>query len=253
MDFKNEMLKRGDDPMVDLIYPAVRAFWREERVLDQWNIGMITNVWKGKGDREKMENQRGITVSITVGTIPEEIINNRMTEVIEFTQAQAGGRKGACTADHIFIIRGIISLAKKLKRNIIITFYDVKKAYDRADVPDMMYIASQNGFQGKIWRLAKILNEDLSARVKTGHGLTRTLKQEKGGKQGGKLIVPLFAKMMDVLSEDMEKDESLGIKIDILEIPSLLYMDDVASIAEGYLQQQKTLDAVNEFGVKHQL
>ena len=59
--------------MVDLIMPVITAFWREEKAPAQWNMGIVTNVWKGKGDRERLENQRGITVSSTIGTIAEEI------------------------------------------------------------------------------------------------------------------------------------------------------------------------------------
>ena len=40
-----------------------------------------------------MSNQRGITVSSTIGTIAEEIIFNRISKIVHFTQAQAGGRK----------------------------------------------------------------------------------------------------------------------------------------------------------------
>ena len=96
----------------------------------QWSQGIITNVWKGRGDIEKMENQCGITVSSSVGTIAEEIINRRLIQTIEFTQAQAGGQKVASTTDHIFIIRNIKQIAKKEGRHLLISYSDVKKVYD---------------------------------------------------------------------------------------------------------------------------
>ena len=68
-DWKNILLKRGGEAMIDLVMPVLEAFWKEEEVPAQWNQGIITNIWKGKGDREKMENQRGITVSSSIGTI----------------------------------------------------------------------------------------------------------------------------------------------------------------------------------------
>ena len=252
-DWSNEMIKLGGEPMVDLIAIVVKAFWEEETAPDQWNEGLITNIWKGKGDREAMENQRGITVSSSVGTIPEEIMNDRLTKTVQFTQAQAGGKKGGSAADQVFIIKGVIALAKKLKREIILTFYDVKKAYDKADVDDMLYVAHKNGFTGKILRLARTLNKGLTARVKAKSGISRLIKRETGGKQGGKLIVPLFAKMMDCLGEDMLQDQALGIIIECMRIAALLYVDDVVSIAEGYTQQENTLNAVNNFAIKHQL
>ena len=63
--------------MVDLIMPVIRVFWLEEQAPPQWNRGIITNVWKGKADHEKMENQRGITVSSSIGTIAEEVFYRR--------------------------------------------------------------------------------------------------------------------------------------------------------------------------------
>ena len=252
-DWKNTLLKRGGEPMVDLIMCVIEAFWREEETPKKWNQGIITCIWKGKGDIEMMENQRGITVSSSIGTIPEEVLNRRIIKTIGVTQAQAGGQKGASTTDQVFILRNIIEISKKEGRHLLISFFDVQKAYDRASMPDMLYILHKNGLQGKNWRLTKALNVDLTARVKTKAGLTREIKREKGGKQGGKLMVPMFAKTMDTLAEDMAENPNLGIQILSERIPALLFMDDVLSFSEGYDQQMDTLEAINDFGKKHQM
>jgi len=147
-DWTNEVLKNGGDPMVDLIYPVIKAFWEEERAFEQWNEGIITSVYKGKGDREKLENQRGITVSSSIGTIVEEIITNRLLQTIRFTQAQVGGRKGGSTTDQVFILKALIALAIKRGLDLIITFFDIKKAYDRANMNDMLHVIHEQGFTG---------------------------------------------------------------------------------------------------------
>ena len=146
-----------------------------------------------------------------------------------------------------------MDLAKKEGRHLIISFFDVKKAYDRADMNDMLYVLYRNGFKGKIWRLTKVLNEGLTARIKTKAGLTRSIKREKGGKQGGKIMVPMYAKSIDTLAEDMEADPTIGMQIQTCRIPALLFMDDVVTFAEGYSQQKRTLEVIHEFGVKHQI
>ena len=238
-DWDNEILKRGGEPMVDFIMPVIRAFWREGVPPRQWNEGLITNIFKGKGDREKMENQRGITVSSSIGSIVEEILTKRLMQKVHFSQAQAGGKKGGRAIDHIFILKSLISMALMKGEPRIITFFDIKKAYDRADMNDMLYIVNDQGFNGKVWKLTKSLNENLTARVKTKAGLTDEIKREKGGKQGGKLMVPLFSKMMDTLPEDMHTDSTLGVSHGNDTIASLAFVDDVASIADGYEQQEK--------------
>ena len=252
-DLKNEILKKGGDSMVRLIYPLVLQFWRTEKVADQWNNGLISSIYKQKGDREDLVNHRGITVSSSVATIPEEIIDKRLNKTMRFSQFQAGGRKGCSTVDHIFIVRGIISYALHTKKRIFLTMFDVEKAYDRADVDDMMHIAWQDGVKGKLWRLTRVLNTNLTANVKTKHGITRKITRESGGKQGGKIIVTLFSRLMDTLTEELDNDLSTGVMINEKKLNDLLYVDDALTLAEGKKQQVKTLERVDAFATKHKI
>ena len=129
-DWKNEIVKKGGDEMVDLILPAMKAFWDEETPPVQWNQGVITNVWKGKGDREKMDNQRGITVSSSICTIAEEIKSNQLLDTVQFSQAQAGGRKGGSTTDQVFILKALIAKSMKTGEELFVTLFYIKKVYD---------------------------------------------------------------------------------------------------------------------------
>ena len=79
-----------------------------------------------------MENQRGITVSSSIGTILEEIINRRLLKTIKFTQAQAGGQKGASATDHIFILRNIMDIAKKEGRRHTYLSYCILHTYTQS-------------------------------------------------------------------------------------------------------------------------
>ena len=66
-------------------------------------------------------------------------------------------------------------------------------------------------------------------------------------------MVPLFAKMMDNLAEDLIENPQMGIEVGPSRIPSMLYMDDAMTFAEDYQQQEKTLKEVNTFAKKHKL
>ena len=61
----------------------------------------------------------------------------------------------------------LITIAKKEKRHIIVTYYDVVKAYDRADLDDMCYAMYRSGIEGKLWRLMRSINDQLTAKVNT--------------------------------------------------------------------------------------
>ena len=200
-----------------------------------------------------LQNQRGISISSTIGMIMEELLNKRILETITFTQAQGGGIKNYSTCDHMFLVRAIISYALYTKQKYILTFYDVQKAYDHVERDDMMHILWQKGVRGKMWRLLHTLNNDLTARIKTPHGLTRQIQREIGGKQGGKIMTTTFAKLTDMLSEELILDHEMGVKIGQTRIPGLLFVDDVVTAAEDHDRQQKTLKLVDEYAMKYSL
>ena len=66
-------------------------------------------------------------------------------------------------------------------------------------------------------------------------------------------MVPMYAKSMDRVAEEMEEQGGLGIQINNQSIPALIFMDDLVSLAEGYIQEAKTLEAVHNFGLKHRV
>ena len=252
-DFQNEMIKKGGKPLIQAIVPLIGAVWKDEEVPAKWNQGLITSLWKGKGDREMLKNHRGITVSSAIGTIPEVILNKRYVKHMEMTQAQAGGRVNCSTYDHVFIARAIIEYGLKTKRPIFITFYDVSKAFDHADVDDMFNTVWTSGIRGKIWRLGKKFQENLTAKVKTRFGNSRSLLRECGGKQGGHLMPTIFGKLMDSLADSLLKTTDFGAWINEVYIPALLFVDDVLSVAEGEDNQRKMLDKIADFATQHKM
>ena len=247
------MLKIPGETMTEFIYPLVTTIWKEEKIPQKWNEGQITALWKGKGDRENLTNYRGITTSSSIGTIIEAAIDKRIEAMVPYTQAQGGGKKGASTYDHLFILRTIMDVSKKSKNATFLTFFDVSKAYDNADNADMLSIVWEKGLRGKVWRILYNLNKDLTALVKTRYGPTRAFNMEIGGRQGSRLTGRLFSKMMDTLAEELHtKDYGLNLT-EKLNINSLLWVDDVLTIAKDEASQEKTLEIVNEFAIKHKL
>ena len=97
------MLKLPGDTMVKFLHPMISTIWNEEKPPSSWNKGTITSIWKGRGDKESLENHRGITTS-SIGTTLDTMIDNRIEHLVPFTQTQGGGRKGASTCDHLFIL-----------------------------------------------------------------------------------------------------------------------------------------------------
>ena len=247
------MLKRPGEKMTKFLYPLIERIWEEEEIPEDWNTGQITSLWKGKGDKERLKNHRGITTSSAIGSILEILIDNRIEAHIPYTQAQGGGQRGASTCDHLFLLRTAIDIAKVNKKPLFITFYDVSKAYDNADNTDMLKIMWEHGLRGKAWRILKNMNNDLKAKVKTKFGLTEEIVMEIGGRQGSRLTGRMFAKLMDLLSEEAPATNQ-GFEIfEDLKIAFLLWIDDVVSLTESTTEQQSTLECINKFAQDHRL
>ena len=252
-DIKNEMLKRPGEKMSNFIYPLIESIWEDEVIPKAWNTGHITSIWKGKGDKEKLENHRGITISSAIGSVVEMLLDNRIEAHIPYTQAQGGGQKGASTCDHLLLIRAAIDIAKSEKKPLFLTFYDVSKAYDNAINTDMLKVMWERGLRGKAWRILRNMNSELTAKVKTKFGLTREIEMEIGGRQGSRVTGRMFAKLMDLLAEEaIEKGNGFQLFEDLL-IPMLLWIDDVVSFAEGVDNQWSILEHMDQFAKNHKI
>ena len=130
----------------------------------------------------------------------ERLVNNRINPVVNMSDAQAGGIKGRATVDHILILKEIIQIAKSNKKNVILTYLDVTKAYDKAWLDAILYVLHKQGVKSKLWQLTKDLNTNLKTTIQTKHGPTRQITIKDSIRQGGVLSVTLYALMMDEIN-----------------------------------------------------
>ena len=80
---------------------------------EEWKYGQITPLYKGKGKHDDLHNYRGITVNSNIEKTFERVLNNRIIPVLNYTEAQAGGRKGRSTIDQLFKLKSVMNQAIK--------------------------------------------------------------------------------------------------------------------------------------------
>ena len=68
--------------------------YNEEKIPYEWQSGEVIRLYKGKGEKGKCSNERGITLASNAGKLFERIINNRITPKVTFTEAQGEDRRG---------------------------------------------------------------------------------------------------------------------------------------------------------------
>ena len=77
-----EVLKADPEITVEMLYPLVEKIWKEEKIPEEWDEGLIIKIPK-KGDQANCNNWRGVTLLSTPSKIPTRIILNRTQDTVE--------------------------------------------------------------------------------------------------------------------------------------------------------------------------
>ena len=121
-----------------LIEPLTEVFNmilnNEEKIPRSWRVGDIVSIYKGKGSKHDLKNQRGISLTSAVLKCLEKVLSNRIEENIRkySTNLQGGGKKGEATEEYILIINTIVEYNQSRGKNTKIIITDVEKAFDHA-------------------------------------------------------------------------------------------------------------------------
>ena len=105
-----------------------------------------------------------------------------------------------------------------------------------------MYILHKEGLKDNHWTIVKRLNENLTARIKTKHVLTRKISIKDSLRQGGVLSVLCYGGQMDEINKEIEKlDLTMPIQGTDKKVGCLLWVDDVLLATTEPETQQKQL------------
>ena len=252
-DIPNELFIEANEETKETLKTMIENVHNNEEIPPAWAEGEIIRLYKGKGQKGKCSNERGITLASNVGKVYERIINERVKKQITITKAQAGGKPGCATTDHLIVLKQTIQEITEKKQTAYIIFLDVQKAYDKAWLDAIMYALHKNGVEGKNLRMIKKLNSNLTARIQTRYGLTRRINIKDSIRQGGVLSVIEYATLIDEISKEL-KEKNLGYVTEAnITLDSLLWMDDVCIIHHDLNKLQEILDVTNHVANKYHI
>ena len=163
--------------------------------------------------------------------------------------ARVGG-KGSSTSDHLKIINTYIKTMRKQKKTVFITFLDIPKAYDKAWLKAIVYSLHKIGISGQLLRIAKKLNENLSATTETKYGDTRTIYIKDSIRHGGVLAVVAYANLMDEITKDLKNLNPVG---DTKKPGCLLWMDDVVLLHTDKNQMHQMLNTTHDIASRYRI
>ena len=171
-----------------------------------WKRVNIKSLYKNKGDKRDLNNQRGIFLLSAVQKLFEKMILDRIMNRLEmsFTEYQNGARKNRSTADHLFVARAMLDLHEYFGLTTTMQFFDMQKCFDKLWLRRCMVSLRDAGVQGPEWRTIFELNCDAEIAIITPLGTTDILRVGEVVMQGSVLAAIMCGKLIDEIAKCLE-------------------------------------------------
>ena len=146
----------------------------------------ITSIFKNKGNRNDLENDRGIFGVSKIRSIIEKLIYEKVYDKIDqnMTDSNVGARRKRNIRDNLFVLYSTINEAIRNKKDIDIQFYDLAKCFDSMWVEETMNDLYDVGIQDENFTLISLMNEKCKVKVKTPVGETENFELARIEMQG---------------------------------------------------------------------
>lgn len=224
-----------------------------------WNVGIICNLFKGKGSALDPNNYRGLTLMPSISKIYTKILSMRIQEWVELEQKiskyQTGFRVGYEVLDNLLVMKTLIQKTLKMKRSkLYCCFIDFEKAFDSVD-RNLLWdkLIRMKMSPGMVEILKSIYKEPgCCVRINENY-VSDVFYTTRGLRQGCQLSAILFVLFINDIVEHMEDIETISPCIKRDEIKILLYADDAVLLSNSVGGMRRSLKALENYCLKWKL
>ena len=217
----------------------------------QWTKVQVSTMYKNKGKRKQLVNQRGIFLRQVIAKMYGKLNMNRATKAMEsIDKCQAGGLKNRSTADQTYLLRAASDHCIYLDKPLFVTLYDYSQCFDSLWLSDSLLSLLKVGVDKEVVNIIKKLNETCNITVKTPVGMTEEFQMndivQQGSVSGGPLCV---ASTGEITQEDLGEGCQIGLAI----LKALAFVDDIATLSCNHGDAYKSHKSVEWFSSKKRL
>ena len=236
----NELFKPGvmGKDLKKAVLQLMNGFKLEMVLPTMMELSNITTLYKNKGSRFEMNNERGIFILSVLRKILNKLIYNDKYQDIDsgMSDSNIGARRGKNIKNHLFVIYGIInSILYEEKSCIDICIYDLEKAFDALWLEDCLidlYDTLPEDQRDDKLALVYEANRSNLVAVKTAVGLTERVNIEKIVTQGGTFGPIECANSIDKVGQKCYNNgEHLFVYKKMVRVLHLSMVDDLLTIS----------------------
>ena len=243
-----ELLKAGGEAMIHGLHSVVTAVWQSGTIPLDWKRGLVTPIYKGKGDQQDCNNYRGITLLSVPGKVFAHLLLARCRDHLLETQRpeQSGFTPKKFTTDRILALLVLVECRREFQRGLLAAYVDLKKAFDSVHRGTLWDILRIRGIPARIIDLMTGLYSRTESAVKCGGGISSFFPVDSGVRQGCVLAPSLFNTCMDWVLGKVADQSRCGASVGNTKVTDLDFADDAVLLAESLEVLVMALEALHE-------
>ena len=189
-----ENLLYASDLFIDFLTMLINKIFKKQRIPEILKTGLLTPIYKNKGERKDAKNYRGITVLPIVLKLIEYLLREDLREVTlpQQSKLQRGFTEQASPLNAAFLVEEFYRERKDLEKPVYIAFLDAKSAFDVVVNEILMRKVYLSGVKPSTWRLINEIHIDSHSAINWNGNVSRKFEIKQGVKQGGLLSADLF-------------------------------------------------------------
>ena len=204
----------------------------ENKIPDFMRLADISAIYKGKGQKISLENDRGIFLVTIFRSILMRLVYKDTYDVINenMSDSQVGGRKGKNVRTHIWIINGIICdvLSSKKKHPVDLQLFDYRQCFDSLWLDECLSDLFNSGVRDDKLALLHNINSHVKIAIKTPIGKTDTEDIYNVITQGDVFGPLLCSNLVDNIGKEcIIENKYLYSYKGVVEVPTLGMVDDL--------------------------
>ena len=209
----------------------------DNHIPDFMRLADVSTIYKGKGSKKELINERGIFVVTVLRSILMKLIYQDYYSILDksMSDSQIGSRKGKNIRNHLWIVHGIISdvLSSKSNNPIDIQILDYKQCFDSLWLKECLNDFYSAGVQDDKFALLYNVNSNVEIAVRTPVGKTSRENISNAITQGD-VFGPMFcSKTVDTFGQECLKESRYTYNYrGEVEIPPLSMVDDLLCVSE---------------------
>ena len=235
-----DLIKAGRDYKFALFFLINRIYACEEFPEDS-AVTFLTRIYKGKGSKEKLGNNRFIHNKEPLTKMFEKCVVELVSEALNNAtpQAQAGSRKGRSTRDQMLKVLILQKFHESKSKPLPVLLVDVKACFDKIPLQVVIHDTLEAGADAKATRVLNKLSSRTEIRLtgdrrNNGKGesriVTQTLGQGTNYAPGG--IGLSSSKSVDQEFTEDEKNQLMA-AVGTARSDPLSYVDDISAFPKN--------------------